>query len=74
MTGISLEAYLAWREVPLITTVLIFEALALPSGTQCSQGRGFKAEERMYSLQFENYLKKKGKDLETMNDEEKQEE
>ena len=77
-TFFSVEAYVAWKDVPLITSVsttaLPIESLAWPSVTLCSQGRGLGAVERIYNVQFKNYLKKKGKDVENLNDEEKQEE
>ena len=74
-TFLSVEAYLAWGDFPLITSVsttaLPIEDLAWPSVTLCNQGRGLGAAKRVYNLQPENYLKEKGKDIKSLNDQEK---
>ena len=65
-TFFSIEAYLAWGDFPLITSVsttaLPISELAWPSVTLCSQGRGVGATERVYDVQLSKYVKKKGKE------------
>ena len=72
----SLEAFLAWREFPLITSVSTtafpIESLEWPSVTLCSQGRGLGATERIFNNQLENYLKKKGIDIKSLTDAQKE--
>ena len=66
----SVEAFLAWRDFPLITSVsttaLPIESLAWPSVTVCNQGRGLGLTERVYQQQVHRYIKNKGKDVKKM--------
>ena len=71
-TFFSVEAYLAWGDFPVITSVsttaLPIEDLAWPSVTLCNQGRGIGATDRVYRVQLAEYVKKKGKDIKDLND------
>ena len=66
-TFFSVEAYLAWADFPVITSVsttaLPIEDLAWPSVTLCNQGRGLGATERAYKVQLLRYIKRKGKHI-----------
>ena len=74
----SIEAYLAWGDFPLITSVsttsLPIEDLAWPSVTLCNQGRGLGATERVYNVQLKKHIKQKGKDVENLDDAQKRQE
>ena len=71
----SIEAYLAWGDFPLITSVsttsLPIADLAWPSVTLCNQGRGLGATERVYNVQLKKHIKQKGKDVENLDDAQK---
>ena len=68
----SVQAFVAWENVPLITTVsttaLPIEDLSWPSVTLCNQGRGLGATERVYRVQLKKYLDEKGKNIDDLDD------
>ena len=69
-TFFSVEAYSAWSDFPLITSVsttaLPIEDIDWPSVTVCNQGRGLGLTDRVYQTQVRRYIKEKGKDIDTM--------